>query len=84
MGIYPVGTIVELDTGDRAVVVRQNDQTRFLHRPTVSLFRESGPADETIDLTEPASAGPGFRRTILKSVHDEIFEARKASCFMLK
>ena len=49
MGVYPIGTIVKLDTGETAVVVRQNEQCALLHRPT------GGPSSVR-------SATPGTRR----------------------
>src|SRR4030095_8479204 len=38
MGLYPVGTIVELDRGEIGVVSRQNGDHRLLHRPTVEVL----------------------------------------------
>ncbi|MBI4720671.1 MAG: HD-GYP domain-containing protein [Chitinivibrionia bacterium] len=84
MGLYPVGTVVELDTGERAVVLRQNDRTSFLHRPVVSLLREDGSHSEPIDLAAPADGGTSCRRSIAGSVQDADCEARKARCFVMK
>jgi putative nucleotidyltransferase with HDIG domain len=84
MGVYPVGTVVELDTGERAVVVRQNDQTRSMHRPFVVLLCENGPNGEPVDLTEQVEGNTAYRRTIVRAVHDELYEAQKASVFVMK
>lgn len=84
MGVYPVGTVVELDTGARAVVVRQNEQARSMHRPFVVLLHEDGPRGEPVDLAEKTHDGTTYRRTIVRSVHDELSEAQKASCFVMK
>jgi HD-GYP domain-containing protein (c-di-GMP phosphodiesterase class II) len=84
MGIYPVGTVVELDTGEKAVVVRQNENTRLLHRPSVALLGEPGTQSQPIDLAEPAPDGASYRRTIVSSVQDHSLEAEKAACFIMK
>ncbi len=84
MGIYPVGTVVELDTGERAVVVRQNEQARLMHRPVVALLQGDVPCGEPIDLAEQADEEATYRRTIVRSTHDRSFEAQKANCFVMK
>lgn len=84
MGVYPIGTVVELENGARAVVVRQNEQARLAHRPSVVLLREGGPSGEPVDLAEKAANGIAYRRTIVRSVHDELSESQKASCFIMK
>ena len=43
MGVYPVGSGVELNTGDVAVVVRQNRDLQHLHRPYVTLVNGARP-----------------------------------------
>lgn len=84
MGVYPVGTVVKLDSGEHAVVTRQNEQCRLLHRPFVALLRDDGASEEQIDLAEQSSDGAAYRRTIVESVHDKRFETQKASRFMVK
>jgi putative nucleotidyltransferase with HDIG domain len=84
MGVYPVGTVVDLDTGERAVVVRQNEDTRLMHRPVVVLLNEGGPHGDPVDLSERADGTGTYRRTITRSVHQRSYEASKASCFITK
>ena len=84
MGIYPVGTVVELSTGERGVVLRQNEDARLMHRPVVMLLRGDGPCDEPVDLAEQGSSPQTYRRTILRSLHHPTLEAQKASCFIMK
>ncbi len=84
MGIYPVGTVVELDNGENAVVVRQYEQTSLMHRPVVELLHEDGSHDEPVDLAEQVDNGTAYRRKIVRSIHGELFEAQKASCFIMK
>jgi HD-GYP domain-containing protein (c-di-GMP phosphodiesterase class II) len=82
MGIYPIGTVVQLDSGENAVVIRQNEQTRLMHRPVVALIHEDGPHGEPVDLAEKMKNGTAYRRTIVKSMEGIIFDAQKASCFI--
>jgi hypothetical protein len=84
MGVYPTGTVVELSTGERAVVLRQNDDVRYLHRPVVVLLGDNGPQGDPVDLSERGGEGEPFRRAIVKSVHDTVSEAQKADCFVMK
>jgi putative nucleotidyltransferase with HDIG domain len=84
MGVYPVGTVVELDTGENAVVIRQNESTRLMHRPTVSLLSASGAQEQPVDLAERAPDGNNYRRRIVRSVLDHGLEAQKAGCFISK
>jgi putative nucleotidyltransferase with HDIG domain len=83
MGIYPIGTVVELDTGERAVVIRQNERCGMMHRPLVALLRADGPPGEQIDLSQEAIDGSSRGRTIVGSVRDSRYEARKADCFVV-
>jgi putative nucleotidyltransferase with HDIG domain len=84
MGVYPVGTVVRLDTGDHAVVTRQSEQCRLMHRPAVVLLREDGAPGDQIDLSERAGGGIKYLRSIVESVHDKRYEAQKANCFIVK
>ncbi len=72
-GLFPVGTVVELDSGECAVVCHPNVDD--LCRPQVLLVpeqgREAGPGP-LVDLTERLPED-GFRRSIVKSIDpDEI------------
>ena len=83
MGIYPVGTVVALDTGEHAVVLRQNKDSRFMHRPCVLLVGPDGntsPDAPRVDLTERNASGQ-FCRSVVKAVYDDALELEKAKCF---
>jgi hypothetical protein len=84
MGIYPVGTVVELSTGEKAVVSRQNENARLMHRPVVTLLHGDGPRGDPVDLAEPGDKKGTFRRTIVRSLHDPALEVQKAGCFIMK
>jgi putative nucleotidyltransferase with HDIG domain len=84
MGIYPVGTVVDIDTGERAVVVRQNDSSRFIHRPMVVPIRQDGsidPRGTLYDLAEKGQGKTGYRRSIVRTVYDLEAERSKVRFF---
>ncbi|MDH3215964.1 MAG: HD-GYP domain-containing protein [Candidatus Krumholzibacteria bacterium] len=82
MGLYPIGTVVELDTGEKAVVVRQNEARRFIHRPYVALLGATMGADETIDLTETTADGGRFKRSVVKTFYEDAAEIQKGQAFL--
>jgi hypothetical protein len=82
MGVYPIGTVVELDTGEKAVVVRQNENRRFIHRPFVALLGTVGKSEDLIDLTERSSGGKRHRRSVAKAFYDKTAEIAKSQLFL--
>lgn len=80
MGIYPVATLVILDTGEMAVVVAPSPNPRAIHRPMVRIV--AGPDGERLadgpirDLTEvdPETGRP--RRTIARSTDPQRYGVR--------
>ena len=85
MGLYPVGTIVEMDTGELAVVVRQNSEPRYLHRPVVEIIDgEPDPSaePEMVDLTERSVGEYRFKRTVVRSRHDAEISFDKRAFFL--
>lgn len=83
MGLYPVGTIVELDGGEIGVVTRQNADTRFLHRPVVEVIRTEGESvrREFIDLAERTPGG-NYPRTIKRALHESQVDIDRRLCFL--
>ncbi len=83
MGLYPVGTIVELDREEIGVVTRQNTDTRYLHRPLVEIVRTEGDdvRRELIDLAERAPDGE-YTRTIKRALHESQVDLDKRLCFL--
>jgi HD-GYP domain-containing protein (c-di-GMP phosphodiesterase class II) len=84
MGIYPVGSIVKLDTGEMGVVMEYPDESdkRF---PIVMLLREDGSGKlvrgETIDLAlqDPGQDLP--RKKIVESIHHSRLGLQPAQFF---
>jgi HD-GYP domain-containing protein (c-di-GMP phosphodiesterase class II) len=69
MGVYPVGSLVALDTGELAVVVEVNPESAFLLRPRVKLITDSAGNKrdgETVDLSAVDPATQPHPRTIVK------------------
>lgn len=85
MGLYPIGTIVALDTGEKAVVVRQNPDPRFLHRPVVEIVdmgADSLADREIADLTEKSTGGYRFKRSVVRTYHDTEIDVDKRPHFL--
>ena len=74
-GVFPVGTLCILDTGEMALVVSRNPDPARVHQPVMRLLSNSMgmmiPEAPTIDLSEidPATGRP--LRTILKTTDPE-------------
>ena len=83
MGLFPVGTIVELDRGEIAVVTRQNADNRLLHRPVVEVLHTDAGAmtREIVDLSERDPSG-GYNRTIKRALHESQVDVDKRLCFL--
>lgn len=74
LGIYPVGTLVVLDTFELAVVIASNPRSDALSRPIVRIVSDAHgntlhPAPE-IDLASPDGNGD-YPRTIIKTADPE-------------
>jgi hypothetical protein len=64
-GMYPVGTLLELDNGDLAIVDRSNPRDIF--RPVVKIVQSDGRRPETynvVDLAARDSSGQYYRTAI--------------------
>jgi HD-GYP domain-containing protein (c-di-GMP phosphodiesterase class II) len=83
MGLYPTGTIVELDGGETGVVTRQNRDVRLLHRPVVEVLRDRGGGleRETLDLAERGPDGR-YPRRIVRALHESQVDVDRRLCFL--
>lgn len=87
MGIYPNGTVVELDSGHLAVVVKQNHHAELLHRPVVVLLQDCVAGDldgKQIDLAEQPPGTKKYPHSIVKTVLDKTAEMQKSRCFLIQ
>ncbi|HUF11480.1 MAG TPA: HD domain-containing phosphohydrolase [Longimicrobiales bacterium] len=75
-GVYPVGTLVILDTHEMAVVVQANPDPALLSQPIVKIVSNSMgmplPEAVTVDLSEMDGAG-NPRRTVIKTTTADRF-----------
>lgn len=74
MGIFPVGSLVLLNTGEIGLVVENNQESRFLLRPRVKIIVDSQGQKvdgEIVDLTEVNQQTRKFLRTIIKEINPE-------------
>lgn len=75
LGVYPVGTVVILDTFEVAVVAGANPDPQFLNRPLVTLMLDENgasvpPPGDTVNLADRRPDG-GFLRSIVKVTSPE-------------
>jgi HD-GYP domain-containing protein (c-di-GMP phosphodiesterase class II) len=79
-GVYPVGTLVILDTHELAVVAQVNPDPELLHRPKVKVISDPVglplPEPKSVDLAEidPASGQP--RHQIIKTTDPQKYGIR--------
>lgn len=64
LGLYPVGTLVRLDSGDLGVVVYGGGEGEHLSHPIIALLGRDGKPAGTVDLSERTPGG-GYRWTIV-------------------
>lgn len=69
VGIYPVGSLVLLDTREVGIVFKANSDPKFMGRPLIILIslERMAAKNDLVDLTETDGGGP-FRRTIVKTL----------------
>ncbi len=80
MGIHPVGSGVELNTGDVAVVVRQNREMRHIHRPCVMLVNSA--SRDVLNLADRENEQAPYPCSIVRAADDQILASHRASCFI--
>ena len=85
LGVYPVGTLVILDTYELVIVSQANPNLEFVHRPIVRLI-----SDPAGTLTHPgvdadlslADEEGTFRRSIIKVTNPDKYGVRVADYFV--
>ena len=85
LGVYPVGTLVILDTHELALVFQANPDAVHIHRPLVRIIcnAEGMWLDEppVVDLAETAPEGD-FRRSVIKVTNPERYGVRVSEYFV--
>jgi len=70
VGVYPVGSLVLLNTREIGIVYKTNSESTWLDRPVVILVDRDEKGDakkELVDLTETDGTG-GYKRSIVKTL----------------
>ena len=85
IGIYPIGSLVLLDTKELGIVAKSNPDLRWADRPQVILIASEKGGGEavkgTVDLTE-TNGGGQFKRSIVKTLDPNKYHIDIAKYFL--
>jgi len=84
VGIFPVGSLVLLDTGEIAVTYKVNPDPELLDRPQVIVISRDEKGDvkrSFVDLSEPSRAG-AYKRSIVKTLDPNKYHIEIAEYFI--
>jgi hypothetical protein len=87
MGVYPIGSLVGLDSLELAIVVENSPETTQMLRPKVKLITDTSgnkTDGETVDLTEVDPVTKTFKRTIVKVLDPDKYGIRVADYFLAR
>lgn len=85
LGVYPVGTLVALDTGEMGIVIETNPDAAFMLRPKVKIIADvfGNKVDgEIVDLVEMDSVRRVYKRSIIKSLEPHKYGLQTADYFL--
>ena len=85
IGVYPIGTLVALNSGELGVVMETNPEVAFMLRPKVKLItdKKNKKVDgEIIDLTEIELKTKEYKRTIIKSLDPNKYNVQISDYFL--
>ena len=86
VGIFPIGSLVLLNTREMGIVYRANPDPKWLDRPQVIVVERDGKREvkkEFVDLTE-TNGGGQFKRTIVKTLDPNKYHIDIAKYFLQK
>ena len=66
LGLYPVGTLVRLDSGDLGIVIYSGGEGERMSRPIIALIDLNGKPGNNVDLAERTPAG-AYRWSIVQT-----------------
>jgi HD-GYP domain-containing protein (c-di-GMP phosphodiesterase class II) len=84
VGIFPIGSLVLLNTRELGIVYKPNHDAKWLDRPTVILVARSEKGDakkEVVDLIETDGAGR-YQRSIVKTLDPDKYHIDIAKYFL--
>jgi hypothetical protein len=85
IGVYPIGTLVALNSGELGVVMETNTEVAFMLRPKAKLItdKKNKKIDgEVIDLTEIDPKTKEYKRTIIKSLDPNKYNVKTSDYFL--
>jgi putative nucleotidyltransferase with HDIG domain len=85
MGVFPIGSLVALNTGEVAIVFDLNPDPKLVLRPTVKLIADTAGNKidgELVDLSERDPATGRFARTIAKTLNPADYGIEVADYFL--
>jgi len=85
MGVFPVGSVVLLNTGEIGLVTAVNQELKFLLRPKVKIIVDlaGNKIDgELVDLTEIDVESRKYKRTIVKEINPDDYGLNVADYFL--
>jgi len=85
MGVFPIGSVVLLSTGEVGLVTGVNQEMKFLMRPKVKIIAEADGNKidgEIVDLTEIDAVSKKYRRTIVKEINPDEYGLQVADYFL--
>jgi HD-GYP domain-containing protein (c-di-GMP phosphodiesterase class II) len=85
IGVFPVGSLVSLNTGEIGVVVETNPEEAFLLRPKVKLIADNNKDKidgEMVDLAEKDAETGKFKKTIVNVLNPEKYEINIPEYFL--
>jgi len=87
LGVYPIGSLAILDTGEIGIVTEANPHASMAQRPTVKIITDKTGRKidgEVVDLMEIDSQTRRFARTIVKTLDPEKYGIRVADYFLAR
>ncbi len=84
VGIYPIGSLVLLDTKEMGIVYKANPDPELLDRPQVIVLSRDGKGEarkSLVDLSEPYSPGT-YKRSIVKALDPNKYYIDILKCFI--
>ena len=85
IGVFPVGSLVSLNTGEIGVVVETHPEEALMLRPKVKLIADNSKNKidgEIVDLTEKEAETGRFKRTIVNTLDPEKYEINIPDYFL--
>jgi HD-GYP domain-containing protein (c-di-GMP phosphodiesterase class II) len=85
IGVFPVGSLVSLNTGEIGIVVETNSEEALMLRPKVKLIADNNKNKidgEIVDLAEKEAESGQFKRTIVNVLDPEKYEINIPDYFL--